>query len=188
LIGGALQRPDYDEIEDALSRVGGVHSPAEVHGILCGLLTKDAAVDETFFIGLILGEASSDDALVIQARQQLSALQAFTRGQLQDSELGLELLMPNDDDSLDDRIAAACDWAKGFVYGLAVQGVESARQLPEDSAEFLSDCKILSNGEYEAAEGEEGEVIYMELLEYLRMGALVLQEELQPLRQAPRLH
>jgi len=183
-----LQLPVYDELEESLNRAEGVHRPSEVHGILCGLLAKDVAASESDFIRLVLGEVSSADVLAVEARSRLVALHTSTRAQLQDASLGLELLMPDDDDPLDDRITAACDWARGWVYGLAEQGVERPNQLPEDSAEFLRDCLSLANGEYATAEGEEGETIYMELLEYLRIGALMVQEELQPLREAPGLH
>lgn len=183
-----MQLPAYDELEEYLSRVEGVHPPSEVHGILCGLLAKDVAVDASLFVRLILGEVFTADVLAVEARSQLVALHDFTRAQLQDASLGLELLMPDDDDPLDERITAACDWARGWVYGLAEQGVERTNQLPEDSADFLNDCMSLAKGEYEAEEGEDGEIIYMELLEYLRMGALMVQEELQPLREAPGLH
>lgn len=187
-IGEILQLPAYVEIEESLNRVDGVHPPSEVHGILCGLLAKDVAASELRFVRLILGEVSVADVLAVEARDQLIALHAFTRAQLQDASLGLELLVPDDADPLDERISAACDWARGWVYGLAEQGITRANQLPDDSAEFLVDCMTLANGEYEAAEGEEGETIYMELLEYLRMGALMVQEELQPLQEVPGLH
>ncbi len=183
-----MQLPVYDELQEYLSRVDGIHPASEVHGILCGLLAKDVAVSESLFVRLILGEVSVADVLAVEARSQLVALHAFTRAQLQDASLGLELLVPDDDDPLDERITAACDWARGWVYGLAEQGVERPKQLPKDSAEFLSDCILLASGEYEASEGEEGETIYMELLEYLRIGALMVQEELQPLQEAPGLH
>lgn len=184
-----MQLPAYEEIGLALDRVGGVHPAAEVHGILCGLLAQDATVSEAHFARLILGEdPAAGDVLVHEARKQLSALHTVTRLQLQDSSLGLELLVPDDDEPLDERVAAACDWARGWVYGLAEQGLERAAQLPPDSAEFLTDCKSLADAGYEADEGEEGDTIYMELLEYLRIGALMVQEELQPLREAPGLH
>ena len=183
-----MQCPTYDELEECLFRVEAVHSPAEVHGMLCGLFAKDATVDEAHFARLILGDISSADVLAVEAYKQLSALHSLTREQIQDASLGLELFLPDDDIQLDERISAACDWARGWVYGLADQGVEGASQLPQDSGEFFADCMSLAKGGYGTAEGEEGEIIYMELLEYLRIGALMVQEELQPLKEAPGLH
>jgi uncharacterized protein YgfB (UPF0149 family) len=181
--------PEYDDIAEALERSAAVISPAELHGICCGLLIKDAATPETRLQQIALGDTDKGDALADETAALIQQLLKATQMQLQDAELGFTLLAPDEDEPLEKRIQAACDWARGLVYGLAEQGVKP-NDCPADSAEFIQDCLTLANNEYTVDEGseEENEDLYFELLEFLRMGTLMAQEELQPLRAAPQLH
>ncbi len=187
LSGTTVDLPEYDDLASALGRGGAVLSPAELHGIATGLLIRDAATPAERLHRIVLGETDAGDVLADETARMLSALHDTTRTQLQDSELGFELLTPDEDEPLEERIQAACDWARGLVYGLAEQGVKTS-ECPADTADFIQDCLTLANNEYsvEGVSAEEGESLYMELLEFLRMGALMAQEELQPTRAAPQ--
>jgi uncharacterized protein YgfB (UPF0149 family) len=184
-----VELPEYDELVDALERSSVVLSPAELHGIASGLLIKDAATPPSRLQEIVLGQIDNNDVLATETSRLIDQLHTTTLHQLQDSELGFELLCPDDDEPLENRITAACDWARGLVYGLAEQGVKT-RDCPTDTADFLQDCLTLANNEYTADEGssEENEELYMELLEFLRMGTLMAQEELQPTKSSPQLH
>ncbi len=184
-----MDLPDYDDIALALERSGAVISPAELHGICSGLLIKDASTSEARLHQIALGNTDKGDVLADETARMLTQLMKATQAQLQDAELGFELLTPDEDEALETRIAAACDWARGLVYGLAEQGVKTS-DCPADTADFIQDCLTLANNEYSVDEGsaEENEDLYFELLEFLRMGTLMAQEELQPLRAAPQLH
>lgn len=184
-----MNLPEYDDIALALERSGAVISPAELHGICCGLLIKDASTPATRAQQMVLGDTDKNDVLTDEAANLFTQLMKSTQAQLQDAELGFELLTPDEEEGLETRITAACDWARGLVYGLAEQGVKTS-DCPADTADFIQDCLTLANNEYTVDEGsdEENEDLYFELLEFLRMGTLMAQEELQPLRAAPQLH
>ncbi|HFD86071.1 MAG TPA: hypothetical protein ENJ35_00155 [Gammaproteobacteria bacterium] len=184
-----MELPDYDDIGEALMRSSAVISPAELHGMACGLLIKDASTPSGKLQELVLGQIDRGDVLDSETAAVIDKLHAVTLHQLQDSELGFDLLAPDEDEPLEARISAACDWARGLIYGLAEQGVKT-KECPTDTADFLQDCLTLASNEYNVDEGsdEENEQLYMELLEFLRMGTLMAQEELQPMQAAPQLH
>lgn len=180
--------PAHDALDQALARAGAVHSAAEVHGLLCGLLVKDATASADVLVGQVLGEVAPGDLLVGEAEQMLRDMHAVTRGQLQDPALGLRLLLPPGEAPLQQRLEAVRAWASGLLYGLAAAGLTDFRDLPEDTASFIEDCRTIARTEFEARESEDAEAIYADVLEYLRMGTLLAQEELQPVRAAPHVH
>ncbi len=185
---GPRDLPDHEALDAALRRAGAVHSAAEVHGLLCGLLVKDVTSSADQLVEQVLGEVPAGDLLVGEAEQLLRDMHAVTRGQLQDPELGLRLLLPPDEAPLQQRLEAVRAWSHGLLYGLAVAGLTDYRHLPEDTAAFLEDCRTIATTEFEARESEDSETIYADVLEYLRMGTLLAQEELQPVRAAPQVH
>jgi len=181
--------PEYDEVAETLARSPVVLSPAELHGIASGLLIRDSSTPAERLRQIALGETDQGDVLADETARMIERLHAATKAQLHDPELGFELLAPDEDEPLESRIQAACDWARGLVYGLAEQGVKTS-ECPADTAEFITDCLTLANNEYTVDDSseEEAESLYVELLEFLRMGTLMAQEELQPMRAAPQLH
>ncbi|MGV6817287.1 MAG: UPF0149 family protein [Thiotrichales bacterium] len=184
-----MELPDYSEAQEVFAQAGFIVSPAESHGILCGLLIKDSATPVARYVQMVSNDPNSSASLKKEGEELLRNLYRTTIDQLHDPNLGLELLLPDDDEPLDFRIHSACKWAKGLIVGLAEQGVTSIEELPEDTADFYRDCLALAGNEYEVDDDSmENEQLYMELQEFLRMGTLVSQEELQPIKAPPQLH
>ena len=64
-------------------------------------------------------------------------------------------------------------------------GIKDFKSLPDDLPELLQDMVEISRASsYEAGEGEEDQEAYMELVEYIRMGALLAWVELRHLHEA----
>ncbi len=62
-------------------------------------------------------------------------------------------------------------------------------KLPDDSREWAEDVvRIGSSGELEMEDEEEGENSLAEIIEYLRVGVLMMNEEMQPMKAAPQIH
>ncbi len=179
--------PDYVGVERALGRANVDFSSAEIHGMACGLLVVDQATSPETWLAQAL-EGNPQDFHVQEARSLLKDLFAATRQQLNDSEMAFELFLP-EDDALETRVEAMQDWCQGFSFGLALAGVKDMRILPDDSREWAEDVvRIGSSGELEMEDEEEGEESLAEIIEYLRVGVLMMNEELQPMKAAPHIH
>ena len=181
-----MQLPDYDFLADAIARIDLPILPAELHGMAAGLLIADAATPVPRYLKLIMDEPEPGDVLASETQKHLKALFDVTRDRLQTPTLEFELLLPDEDESLLIRIEAACEWARGCLYGLMEQGIQPDSELSEDVSGFVSDLIQISQGGYHVTEDEDAEMVYADLLEYLRMGALMTQEELQPIKAAPQ--
>jgi hypothetical protein len=146
----------------------------------------------------VLGEHEETSNALQQAGKKLMQIHQISVEQMNDTEADFELMLPDDDEPLEMRIEALGAWCQGFVYGLAVGGIKEDTELPEDSKELITDILEISRAGYVAdneaelatdeGNSEEDEVAFMEVSEYVRMGVLLIYEELQPLQSSQTVH
>ncbi len=167
----------YATFAEALRRDGAEVSLAEAHGLLCGLLCADPDNAGELWLAQLYTESEPG-----AARAALDALRDHTAGQLGGEQLDFAPLLPGDDAPLGERADALGDWCQGFVYALGASGVGAGgAPLPGDAAELLEDLVQISRaglGEGDDLEAEEG--AYADLQEYLRVGVMLIHEELHP--------
>ena len=122
------------------------------------------------------------DRLPRPARDLLHGLYSRSLLELNDTDLGLELLLPGDSAMLYRRAAALGEWCQGFLYGLALGGVR-ADAVPEGHVgEVMHDLFEISQARTDTVSSEEEEAAFVEIAEYVRMSVLLCHEELQPVR------
>lgn len=183
----SAQLPDYVEVERALGRAEVDVSCAEIHGACCALLAIDQSADQESWLNQVLA-GDQQNLLCKEARTLLREIFIVTRQQLNDSGLGFEPLLPEDDD-IESRVEAMQAWCQGISMGLVAAGIQDMGVLPDDSREWVEDVvRIGSSGELAMEDEEESENAYAEIIEYLRVGLLMLNEEMQPMKAAPQVH
>lgn len=166
---------NYAEISDALTQLGMDADAAEHHGTLCGLLCVDNRIGYQVAFSPQAGRDTRDP--------KLEALHDETLRQLRDPELSFRLLLPDDQRPLMNRMDALTSWCKGFLFGLGTAGFDDFDRLPSEISEFMQDVIDITRTNPEAVtEDEEEESAYVEIVEYLRIGVLLLHAELQHLR------
>lgn len=165
----------YHGLQAVLAHWGADLQPAELHGLVVGLVaggsdaTEGAEVVERLDLSEMLGNATATERERI-----VGALAAASLSALSDQQLGFQPLLPDDDAALAERVGALLQWSGGFLGGLGLSGFRSEGQV-EGVEEFLADLGTIAGSSVEALDGdEEGEVAYMELLEFLRMGTLLV--------------
>lgn len=190
--------PDIPQLEDMLFNVDAALGATESHGALCGMLCAQGATDASQWMLYVLGEHEETSNALQQAGKKLMQIHQISVEQMNDTEADFELMLPDDDEPLEMRIEALGAWCQGFVYGLAVGGIKEDTELPEDSKELITDILEISRAGYVAdneaelatdeGNNEEDEVAFMEVSEYVRMGVLLIYEELQPLQSSQTVH
>ena len=147
----------------------------------------------------VLGEQDKASQALRDVGEKLLKIHQISIEQMNDHNIEFELMLPDDDDDLEDRVEALGTWCQGFVYGLALGGIKEDTELPDNSKELIQDIVEISRAGYvvdEEAEvavaeennNEEDEVAFMEVSEYVRMGILLVYEELQPLQSSQTVH
>lgn len=175
---------DYAGIESVLESAGAEYAAAESDGLICGMICAAGKAEEALWLEHVLGEGNTLSAAAQTARESLAELYSRSLLQLNDIELGLELLLPDDAALLYTRSQALGEWCQGFLYGLAMGGVRDETVSSGHVAEIMRDMFEISQArsDYPSSEAEEED--YMEVAEYVRMCVLLCHEELQP-QQAP---
>lgn len=179
--------PDYLILASALDKIGTEVTPSEVHGTLCGLLSANTGAEADAWQQALWPNLASGDLLAAEAREVFAQTHDITRIQLNDPSCEFEMLLPDDDDSLDHRVHALGDWCQGYLIGLSLGGIKDFAPLPDDAREIAQDILEIARAgtSYELEGSEEDENAYAELVEYLRVGVLLINEELQPTQAPP---
>lgn len=147
-------------------------SAAEAHGMATGMLCVNARTDSGVWLAELFG---NNDAVLLEKNQLLIRLFEETRRLMASDEFDFELLLPDDDTPLVERVEALRNWCRGFLFGVG-SGVtktgwsKEAREILKDISEFTK-----LDGE---AEGEDDEQAFVEIYEYLRSAVLLLGEDL----------
>ncbi|HVV96186.1 MAG TPA: UPF0149 family protein [Rhodanobacteraceae bacterium] len=117
--------------------------------------------------------------------EALGRLYRDCRAQLDDPDLGFEPLLPADDAPVARRGDALVEWCRGFLGGVGLSG-SPAGLLSADANEVLADFGRIAASRFDYDDDEEDETALGEVLEFVRVGVLLLHTELMRPRQAAR--
>ena len=169
--------PTYDVCRTALLEVGARVGAAECHGLLSGMLCVPGAFDRDRFLAEVLGDVRrvADGGA---CSRLLAALGEDLLRRLYSPDCDFVPLLPDDLQTLDLRVEALGAWCAGFLYGLGISGVERERALSSEAREMLTDLAGMTHIDTDCEPGEESESSYAELVEYVRVGVLLVHAEL----------
>jgi uncharacterized protein len=169
----------FKDFEDVLAAAGSHADAAEAHGSLCGALCSMSPYRMQDWVNEILpdGTSLSDESAAMLER-------VFTETAASFGEQGMEFepLLPDDEQPLNGRASALALWCTGFLYGLGAGQIADLEALNGDVGEIVRDFSEISRASGEEAD-ESNEQAYTELVEFIRVAAQVVFEELLPLRQ-----
>lgn len=181
---------------------------AECHGVLCGLICRNANLSqEEFLVQLASLELLVDPGEVLL--ELFAEAHSSTLQQLADMNMGFNLWLPDDDQPLDERTDSLAQWCTGMLAGLGLGGELPA--LSEEAVEALNDLRQIAQAAYprvtmadgsddsvlefdeDAVVGEDedeeaDEVAFMEVVEYVRVVTLMLCEEMRGPTLEDRIH
>lgn len=169
----------YLDLASALNLPGVGLAPAEAHGALCGALCATPGYGVEEWVSEVLPDTAASTAV----RGLLGNVFSQTRESLVNLEFAFAPLLPSDEVKLSTRVQALADWCAGFLYGLGIGRIASADQLAGDVGEIIKDFSEISRADVHGSEDkEENEAAFVELVEFVRAGTLVVFEELAPVR------
>jgi len=171
----SLEIPSFEDVSLVLADHGVDMSPAEAHGLLCGIIcvTRDTTSEQMF--GPILGLDNPDKEKSIEV---LVKLYEATSGQLENIEFNFEMLLPGDKHSLGSRSRALREWCRGFLSGFNVSPRSDSEEYTDDYNEAINYITEISNLDTsEVEETNEDEADFIEISEFVRMSVLMVCSE-----------
>jgi len=173
---------NFDDLNKLLIDAQAGSRAAECHGFLCGYRCISNHVEEELFIKYLLAD-TTDDVTFHECCSQITELASDINTQISSSDFELQLLLPEDDRPLQERSIALIEWCQGFLSGLGIGGMVDTDSISAESREFIDDlykiCRL--NAEEIEDSGEEEESALIELIEYVRMGVIMIHDEFQSL-------
>jgi len=173
----------YRSLQVSLTQLDNDMEPSEIHGTLCGLLCASNELDLDKWVSSLFPDVDPHNDVVVGIKQELAELYRDSKARLNDPVCQFELLLPDEDSNIETQIFALGDWCQGFMVGMAMGGIEDFKTLPEDSREVINDMiEIARAGTSYDLEGEDDEDdnTFSELVEYIRVGVMLINEELNP--------
>ena len=168
---------EYDQFGRLLQESALAPTPGEAHGMLCGLICGGAPTPERAWLDQLFPNRNSWDLQLQEALNGLDTLARQTLDGLQGRGLSLDPLAPDDASPLVERATALYDWVRGFLFAFGVLGIVE-RDLPEQTREVLRDFTEITRLDLgQLSESEEDESALTELLEFVRVAAMLVYEE-----------
>jgi len=185
-----MQEVDFNLVSQALQRAEASVSASECHGMLTAQLSVASGSGASECVRHIFDdEVDTQSILFMEALKMLEKLLTETQGSLNDVDIGFTLLLPDEEEPIEDRLSALAEWCQGFLFGLGLAGLSEENSSSDDVKEFMQDLVQIGNIDLsDSDESEQNEQDFSELVEYVRIGVLYLQEECNPVKQQPSIH
>jgi len=164
--------PDYNALASALSQQGVGMTPAEMHGLLSGILcggNQDASW-KTLVHDLTNEGMAFSQGLALP----LQALHDSTASTLEEEGYLFQLMLPDEEDiTVFDRADALAGWVNHFLLGLGVTQPK-LEKVTGETGEAIDDLRTIAQLGYDEDEDqEELEQSLEEVIEYVRVAALL---------------
>lgn len=181
---------DHYVLEDALRQCGSNWDASQTHGLLSGRLAIAGSDSGFDWLSQVLEGTEQADTIRDECESMLGQLFEFTYRQLTERQSGFEPLLPSEDDCTVVRATALAHWCEGFLHALvaAHNGDElKTRLAAEPLADIIRDMlQITRASADEDDDTESDDSAYTELVEYVRVAAQLVYEELADLRHPTR--
>lgn len=162
--------PSHDELEAYLRQARLGLSASELHGALCGYLSRGGEPERKLWLQRVMADPEVGD---VERDGLVDDLYVVTTGQLESPDFGFDLLLPDADAPLVARADGLLDWCRGFLggFGLAVAG---EAPLSDESRDALGDLSRIAASELSYDDPDGDEEALEEVAEFVRVAALLL--------------
>ena len=175
---------NFEYIDKIREKSGISIDVSECHGKISACLCSENMTAEALLPEEINADESCLSAETMKLKTVLLSLIAETLEQLNDAEMSFYPLLSPDAESLTDRTLSLSSWCQGYIdgFGLVIaQKNISIDQIEQGIiGEIIEDFSQISKLSSASVMNEGGEELaYMEVVEYVRVGAQLIFEEMK---------
>lgn len=161
-----------EKLKKALNQAEIAQHPVEVHGALVGLICGGVEKSRDAWIKPLTELMNDGKALTPDLKHLIIELFNDSVARLSDYDFGFSPLLPEEEEPLSMRLEALSLWVQSFLTGLAI----IQPKLDKSSAEVrevIQDLAEIARVELDVADDEESEAAYVELMEFVRIAAIL---------------
>jgi uncharacterized protein len=171
---------NYDNLKSTLHSLNTDDTISSAHGILCGFACVKPDLDLDDWLNEVLVSIDLTNLNEKSAHEELAQIFNETLTQLNDETLDFQLLIADEDSKLGEQANTLIEWCQGYLVGLGLQKISTT---DEDALELIKDISEISQLDADLIDNEKNAQDLNEIIEFVRMGALLIQETLQPSKQ-----
>lgn len=166
----------YNQAADLLDNHQVMATPAEIHGVLCGLLCGGVSLQDHVWLEEFNQLVNDGQPMPEPVTTWLDLLFSVSVASITEGS-GLELLLPDDEFSTEEQLLAIIDWAQAFLAGFAVMQQDLAK-ASDELQEMLSDITDITQLDVDSMsdDGSDDASFYV-LYEHLKLGVIMAYEE-----------
>lgn len=162
----------YETIHELLNEHDILTDGAEIHGMLTGMLAGGMSLTNQDWLPVIGDFINQGAAFPEPIVNVLNELFNGICQQLVDAEFSLDLLLPEENSPINERGLALINWVQGFQTGFALHQ-QNLSKCSDDVKEALEDFADIARMEEPMTDDEESEKALFEVMEYVRVSALL---------------
>ncbi|MDR9825100.1 YecA family protein [Vibrio sp. FNV 38] len=185
--------PPYFDAAQSLQQSSLAVSPAEMHGLLVGMLSGGINVDDQSWHGVLFDYTNEGMGWPQTALTLAQNSFDLSKKELMGSGMELSLFLPEDEQATLMEIAdSLAEWVNHFISGLGLAN-STLKKLPTDVKEALGDLEEIAKlGIDEDDDLEEQALLLEQVIEHVKACVLTIHAELGQKPQAeqkkPTLH
>ncbi len=168
---------DYQQAQLLLEKYDIHIMPAEVHGVISGLLACGLDILSDEYLTILSDVFNEGQAFPHELKNYLAGVYKEVVNSFGQDDLSFSLYLPDEDETLADQANAIVAWVAGFLLGFGLKQ-KNYGQLSPDVKEVVADFTEISKLDTHFDETEEDEQALYEIIEYVRISTLLCFSEL----------
>lgn len=171
--------PAFADFLSILNQADSITNPAEIHGVLCGLICTGQKLNGNFWLHSALKLFESRAHISGRYRDIVLDLYDSTCRQLSGVDTEFHLLLPmTDEKTLSTCAEALSIWCQGFLYGLQFNSATFDEELSDEVTEALRCITELAKLDFSHIEVSEiDKVAYLGVADFVKSSAVLIYEE-----------
>lgn len=171
---------DFDWLANVYTRHGAINHPSELHGLVMGEITGCLKRTPSDWLAVVvehMGVDALNSELQANVAEDLTAFYHQVIDTIEQDSSSFNLLLPDDDYVITERVESLSIWVRGFLEGLSIAASDKLAALDKELQEIIRDLVEICNIDSRVEAGEAGEKEFFEIYEYVRVCVLNLYAE-----------
>ncbi len=164
----------YADLERWLVDLNAELLAAESHRVLCARFCVEHTPDAESWMCEVLGPRGTGDLQLRESQQPLKQVYVQTSANFLEAMDGFEMLLPDDDKVLAERVRALTDWCGAFIAELGLVGLRADNLVGGQVGDVSQDLIEITRVDHDVKENEGNEMAYTEVMEYVRMAITMI--------------
>ncbi|GLT18195.1 UPF0149 protein [Vibrio zhanjiangensis] len=185
--------PAYLTLASELQTAGLAVNPAELHGLLAGMLSGGLSITDNSWQPMIFDYTNDGMGWPAKPLQLAQSTLDATIAEFTDSAMNISILLPDEDASasLFDVADGVAEWVNHYISGLGLVGIE-LKHASKESKEALTDLEEISKLAIDEEDdlAEQAQLLE-QVIEHIKVCALTIHAEFgqKPIeKKAPTIH